>query len=195
MAGTDRTPQHAVEFIAALQQAPYKFGFFQALRRLECVHRDKPRIGESLRAADDPVRLAHQPDLSFAPATLASFKPGHDGRPHRLTSRFLGMFGPNGPMPVHLTEYARDRLRNHDDPTIIRFVDVFHHRILSLFYRAWADSQPAVSFDRPEADRFSDYVGSLFGLGLEALRARDAMNDLAKLHFAGRLAQQTRNAE
>ncbi len=105
------------------------------------------------------------------------------------------MFGPSGALPLHMTEYARDRARNLGDMTLVRFVDLFHHRMLSLYYRAWAAAQPTVSFDRPSADRFSVNVASLFGLGMTTLRDRDGMPDLAKLHFSGRLALQTRNAE
>jgi type VI secretion system protein ImpH len=67
--------------------------------------------------------------------------------------------------------------------------------MLSLFYRAWADSEPTVNYDRPETDRFALYVGALFGLGMPSLRDRDAMPDGAKLHYAGRLVCQTRNPE
>ncbi|NOX42495.1 MAG: type VI secretion system baseplate subunit TssG [Gammaproteobacteria bacterium] len=189
----------ALEAIAALekelQEKPYKFGFYQALRRFECLNRNKPRIGESVRPVDDAVRLAQEPSLAFSPATLASFKTGKKGKPSELSVNFFGMFGPNGPLPLHLTEYARDRLRNSDDPTISEFLNIFHHRMLSLFYRSWANSQPTVNFDRPKEDRFSTYIGALFGLGMPSLRNRDEMPDLAKLHFAGRLSSQTRNAE
>ena len=133
--------------------------------------------------------------MAFAPSTLARFEPGAEGAPHVLSVFCLGMFGPNGPLPLHLTEYARDRQRNHDDPTFVRFMDVFHHRMLSLFYRAWADAQPAVSFDRPGSDRFTDRVASLAGLGMKSLRNRDPLPDLARFHFAGHLVCQTRNAE
>lgn len=195
MADDDRAPPHALEFYDALRAAPYAFDFFQALRRIDALNRDKPRLGEAARLADDPVRLGQTPSLIFAPSTLASFEPAAEGRPARLSSYFFGVFGPSGALPLHITEYARDRIRNSGDLTFSRFVDVFHHRMLSLFYRAWAASQPAVSFDRQRADRFAAYVGSLFGLGLPSLRDRDAMPDLAKLHFSGRLANQTRNAE
>lgn len=152
-------------------------------------------MGQSQKLADDPIRLAQQPSLAFAPSTLASFEPGQDGRPPRLEVLFLGLFGPNGPLPLRLTEYARDRQRNAGDPTFERFLDVFHHRMLSLFYRAWASAQPTVSFDRPASDRFGVYVASLLGLGMPSLRHRDAMPDLAKLHYAGQLVGQTRHAE
>jgi type VI secretion system protein ImpH len=131
----------------------------------------------------------------FAPSALAGWEAGEEGRPPRLLVHFFGLFGPDGPLPLHLTEYARDRRRNAHDPTLQRFADVFHHRALSLFWRAWADSRPTVSFDRPEEDRFARYVGSLIGLGMDSFRDRDAMPDLTKLHFAGHLAGQTRHAE
>ncbi len=195
MASPDRAQTYAVALFEALRREPYAFHFFQALRRLECLYRDQPRLGKSTRLVDDPVRLAQEPSLAFAPATLAAFDPRSEGRPPRLSEYFLGLFGPNGPLPLHLTEYARDRWRNHDDRTFAWFADIFHHRMLSLFYRAWADTQPTVSYDRPETDRFNVYIGAQFGLGMPSLWNRDAVPDLAKFHYAGRLVCQTRNAE
>lgn len=133
--------------------------------------------------------------MEFAPSTLSSYGSNTDGFPPRLAVEFLGLFGPQGPLPLHLTEYARERLRQYADPTFARFCDVFHHRMLSLFYRAWANSDPAVSFDRPDRDRFGFYLSALFGLALPSLRERDEFPDLAKLYFAGHLACQTRHPE
>ncbi len=108
--------------------------------------------------------------------------------------RFLGLLGPNGPLPLHLTEHALQRLRQ-GDATFSRFLDLFHHRFLMLFFRAWAQAQPTVSLDRPHDDRFSQYVGALIGLGMPTLRKRDSVPDFAKLHWAGLLARHVRNAE
>ena len=184
----------------ALEQQPYKFGFYYVLRRFECLYPRKPKIGTALRPVNDVLRLAQDPELAFSPASLNSFKtPGkgldNESRPSRLAVNFFGLFGPNGPLPLHLTEYARDRMRNADDPTFGEFVDIFHHRMLSLFYRSWASAQPTVNFDRPREDRFGTYTGSLFGLGMPSLRDRDEIPDQAKLHFSGRLAPQQRNVE
>ena len=195
MAGENREAAHALEWLEALRRTPYAFHFFQALRRLECLHRDKPRMGKSARLSDDPIRLAQEPSLAFAPATLAAFDPGNGERPPKLYEYFLGLFGPHGPLPTHLTEYARGRLRNDGDRTFAWFADIFHHRMLCLFYRAWADTQPTVSYDRPETDRFNVYVGAPFGMGMPSLWNRDAIPDLAKFHYAGRLVGQTRNPE
>jgi type VI secretion system protein ImpH len=196
MAGTDRSAADCLnQLLAELQARPHQFDFYQALRRLEAAYPSQPRLGTSLRAQDDPIRLSQEPSMAFAPATLARFEPGAPGRPPRLAVQFAGLFGPNGPLPLHLTEYARDRMRNSGDATLVRFVDIFHHRLLSLFYRAWSAAQPAAQFDRPASDRFAAYVGSIAGIGSPALQARDAMPDLAKLHFAGRLVAHARNAE
>src|SRR5688500_11160034 len=182
-----------VAAFAALAKAPYRFDFYQTLRTLECLHKDRPRWGQALRPRDEPIRLGQDPDLSFAPAPLASFETGANGAPPRLQVRLFGLFGPNGPLPVHLTEYARERLRHAADPTLSRFLDLFHHRFLSLFYRAWAQAQPHVNRDRPDADRFTVYVGSFLGTAPASLRRRDAVPDAAKLFHVGALIRQVRN--
>jgi type VI secretion system protein ImpH len=133
--------------------------------------------------------------MTFEAASLTAFEPGKDGKPHRLMVRLLGLLGPNGPLPLHLTEYAQERKRDYSDRTFVRFLDVFHHRMLSLFYRAWANNEPTVSFDRPETDRFADYVGSLVGLGTSTLRKRDDISDHTKFYYSGRFSGQTKCAE
>ena len=195
MGRQDRSEKRDLNLYSALQRAWYRFDFFQALRRLECVYRDRPRIGRSARPTEDPIRLAQDPSLSFANSTLSSFRPGKGGRPPRLAGYFFGLFGPNGPLPIHLTEYAYDRLRNAHDPTVSRFFDLFHHRMLSFFYRAWANARPTVSFDRPDSDWYGVHIASLIGLGMPSFRNRDAMPDSAKLYYAGWLASRIRGPE
>ena len=183
------------DLIAELTANPTAHGFYQTMRRLEALYADRPRFGRSARPAQDAVRLAQEASAMFAPSLLAGFEPGQEGRPPRLLVHFFGLFGPDGPLPLHLTDYARERRRNARDPTFQRFADIFHHRALSLFWRAWADVRPTIAFDRPAEDRFGLYIGALIGLGMDSLRDRDAMPHLSKLHFAGRLANQTRHAE
>jgi type VI secretion system protein ImpH len=67
--------------------------------------------------------------------------------------------------------------------------------MLSLFYRAWANSQPVVSLDRPDENHFGAYVASLCGLGLPALRNRDSVDDLFKLSHAGIFGRHVKCAE
>lgn len=177
-----------------LARAPYRYDLFQVLRRLDALHPDKPRLGTALRPVDEPVRLGQEASLSFAPAPIAALV-RREGRVPRLIQRIFGTLGPNGPLPLHLTDYARERALHHGDHTFARFLDVFHHRLLSFFYRAWAQAQPTVSLDRPEEDRFRVYVGALLGVGAPGLQDRDVAGDGAKLFHAGLLVRQVRNAD
>jgi type VI secretion system protein ImpH len=194
MADPDRTSSRPVTQLEEIAQAPYAFDFFQAIRRMDCAHPDKPRTGHSSRAADDVMRFGQEASMAFAPATLQAVE-RKEGRPPRLIQRFFGLLGPQGPLPVHMTEYVRDRQRNFEDHTLLRFFDTFHHRMVSFFYRAWARVRPTVSFDNPASDRFGDYVSSIFGMGMRPLTKRDALPDLPKRHFAGLMSCQTRHAE
>lgn len=185
----------ATQLLDMMARVPYEFDFFQFLRRLECAYRDRPRLGESVKASDEPIRLGQEPSTIFAPAPLSALRPGRAGGLPWLLINFMGLLGPNGPLPLHLTEYTRERLRNTGDPTFARFLDLFHHRMLLFFYRAWARGQPTVSHDRPEDSRFLTYLGSIVGLAMPAFRDRDAFPHVAKLFYGGRLGNQARNAE
>ena len=195
MAGKGRTSADALKELAAIERDPSRYDFFQTLRLIEALNPDRPRLGRSARAAEDRVRLRQEPSMAFAPRTLAAFRGGDPTRPSHLSQFFFGLFGPNGPLPLHLTEFAHDRKLQSRDATFSRFADIFHHRMLSFFFRAWADGRPTVSFDRPEDDRFEKYVGALFGLALPASKHRDPVPDHAKLYLAGRLASQTKPGE
>jgi type VI secretion system protein ImpH len=191
------TRQQTSDLIKRIAAGPFAFDFFRTLRLIENRFPEKPRIGESLSPHDDPLRLGQSPSLAFAPSTLAECKINAEDmqRPPRLLVNFLGLCGPNGPMPLHVTDYVRERQRHAHDPTMAAFFDLFHHRVLSLFYRAWAVNQKSADMDRPLEARFPFFIGTLFGIGAESLRNRDLLPDNAKLHYSGRLACQTRNAE
>lgn len=180
--------------IADLEQAADRFDFFAAVRLIEAINQDKPRFGTSIKVNDDAVRFSQDPELQFSASALAHYHSDTESMP-RLSVNFFGLFGPNGALPLHLTEYARERLRRHHDPTIARFADIFHHRMISLFYRAWANARPTVAYDRPESDRFGFYVGALQGIGGSAFHHRDALTDRAKLFYSGHFAVQTKHPE
>lgn len=185
----------AEDLFQQLEEKPFLHDFYGTLRQLESIFRDKPRIGTAARPQDEPVRFAQEPSLGFAPSAISAFQPADSKRLPRLFQRFFGLLGPNGPLPLHLTELARERIIHHRDHTFARFLDVFHHRFTALFYRAWAQAQPTASFDRRNDDRFSDYVGSLIGIGTPQLQGRDAAGDEVKLFFSGWLSRQVRSAD
>lgn len=182
----------------ALASEPWAHDFFHTLRRLEALHPAAPRLGEALRPHVEPVRLGQDIELDFAPAALSSLQIGEAGSVPvpRLGVRFFGLFGPMGPMPLHLTEFVRDRLRQHGDPTLARFADLFHHRALLLFYRAWAQAQPVVQRDRPADDDFARWSGAFIGLGSPArVSAAEHVPDDARRHHIAHLMRGPRNAE
>jgi type VI secretion system protein ImpH len=193
MALTDgQTTNHLTSDLA---QNPFAFDFYRAVRVLENLRRDLPRVGHSLSPTRDPVRFCQNPSLAFAPSTLEAFEPEGAGGRSRLYLRFFGMLGPNAPLPPHLTEYAFERKHHFDDPTFVEFLNVFNHRLASFLYRTWAANQKAVDLDRKQDQRFALFFGSFFGLGMKSFQDRDAVQDWAKLYFTGRLACPTRNAE
>lgn len=177
-----------------LAAQPRTFHLFQALRIIEAACRDAPRLGRSQRPAQDPVRLGQSVELAFPPVTITEFRPPDTAGPGRLRNLFFGLFGPMGPLPLHITELARDRERNHGDPTLAAFADLFHHRMTALLYRAWASAEPVTGPDRDQDD-FAPHVAALIGMRGAALAGRDAMPDAAKLHFAGRLGPGPRHEE
>lgn len=181
--------------LKCIGDTPYKFDLFAALRLVECAFHDMPRLGEAKRPRDEPIRLGQEISLAFAPADIAAVEPASESHPPRLLQRVMGLFGPNGALPLHLTEFADERRRHEGDETFARFADVFHHRMLSLFYRAWANNQPMVSLDRPEQDRFGGYVAALCGLGMPTLRNRDSVEDFFKLAHAGIFGRHVKCAE
>jgi type VI secretion system protein ImpH len=181
----------------ALTDRPYRFDFFQAVRWLENWHTDLPRVGGSNRPQEDAVRFHQHVTLGFPPSAVHSFQENAeaDDTSLDLWVNFLGLLGPGGPMPLSITEYVYDRLQNHNDTTLAAFLDIFNHRMISLFYRAWAHGQQTVSHDRPDDDWYADYVGSFLGVGDRPFRHRDVLPDDLKLYYSGRLSCRTRNAE
>ncbi len=153
----------AAAFLRAVEIDPRGFDFFHVLRCIDAMHPQQPRLGQSKRATDDSIRIGQNPQLGFAPSALEKFEGSTETRPARLWVHFLGLWGANGPLPYAMTEYARDRLMNEGDATLARFVDLFHHRLLCLFYRTWATAQPAVQLDRPQEDQFGEVLGAIAG--------------------------------
>lgn len=200
-----RAASHAegelLDLLRRVGEEPWAFDFFQLMRRIEtlsAVAYDAPGVGRSLKTREDPIRFGQEPSLAFAPRSINSVRTRAGVT--RMLVNFMGMLGPQGPMPSHFTEYVRSRELHHQDPTWARFLDVFNNRMVGLLYRAWAMSRPTVGRDataagQPERDRFALYVSSLFGLATPGLQDRDSVPDDAKRFFAGRFANQTRSPE
>ncbi|MDO9526366.1 MAG: type VI secretion system baseplate subunit TssG [Gemmobacter sp.] len=194
MATADGSGPDDLTHYERFSQSPQVFHIFQAMRVLEARFSDAPAFGQSRRPKDDPVRLGQEASLAFARTTIAGYTPPGAG-PGVLTNRFFGLFGPNGPLPSHLTEYAHERAVKSRDPTFVAFADMMTHRMMSLLYRAWVTGQPTASLDRGEGGAFDGQVMALAGYAGTRMRDRDAMPDMAKRFFAGQLAAGPKSAE
>ncbi|MCE3605339.1 type VI secretion system baseplate subunit TssG [Massilia sp. P8910] len=177
-----------------LREAPYEHDLFALLRWIDARAGAAQPLGRTGHPAEEPVRLAQQASLAFAPASVAGLREP-EGRAPQLSIYGFGLFGPNGPLPLHLTEYARERERMAADPTLVAFADLFHHRLMTLFYRAWADSQVTATLDRPGEARFDAHLASLLGMGLPAQKRPGAIGLHARYCQAGHLGRQSRNPE
>ncbi len=181
--------------VKTLCDHPHKFDFFQALRALQNYYKDAPRIGEAKRAKDDPFRFSQKISLNFTTSMIDSVEMDEEERRLHMTVSFLGLLGPNGPMPLHLTEHITHRILHGHDTTLSSFLNIFQHRLISLFFKAWALNNQTVDFDLQENSRYVVYLGSLFGFGLKSLQNRDSIPDFSKLYYANRLVQKTCNVE
>ena len=179
-------------FRAELAAEPWRFDLLAILRRLERENALKPRVGDSRTLAEEYVALGENPFFEFPDSTIEAASVDAAGLV-RLRTRFLGMFGPQGALPLTTTEEAYGFLRERDE-AFTRFVDIFQRRFLALFFRAWADARPVAQNDRPDEDRFRTYIGAMIGIGAPAFRNADSIPDFAKLPFAGLLAPRVKSA-
>jgi type VI secretion system protein ImpH len=196
MASEDRPPAGDLTWLERLASDPGSFDFHAVLRRFDASFPDQPRLGTATRPSEEGIRVGQRPSLTFEPRAVSSFAPAvAGGSVAHLFVGFLGLWGPQGPLPGHVTEYARERVRHVGDRTLTSFVDIFHHRMLLLFHRAWATTQPTVAMDRPGDDAFAKYIGAMLGIALPSTRGRDAFPDRAKLFYAGRFGTSARSAD
>ena len=171
------------------------FDFFELLRRLE---RRRGLFGYSGRADREPARLGQHIRLSFSARDVVKFQEADGKAPARITVASLGLLGPEGPMPLHLTRWVLDRLSQRwfsgvnaeqtSDTTFVDFVNILQHRMMALYYRAWADANPAVQVERAVGGRVRAMLEAMAGIGLPG--TQDPELDAARLRQAGSLANQ-----
>ncbi|WP_413727570.1 type VI secretion system baseplate subunit TssG [Sodalis sp. RH19] len=179
---------------ALRERHPWEYDLFQLLRRVDAQGGLRYALGRAPLPRDEPLRLGQRPALGFAAANIAAIAPGTDARLRRVDINGFGLFGPNGPLPLHLTEEVYQRRRPGQEPALTAFANLFHHRLITLFYRAWADAQHCVSFDRPDSRRFDGYAACLLGTGQPAARV-GAPDAQARYYMSGHLTRGPRSAE
>jgi type VI secretion system protein ImpH len=182
----------------------YRFEFFQAVRLLEQMFPSRKPVGGTASPSEEAVRFATHLSLMFPPSEIHEITDESDDpksgqvSPSRMTVSFMGLTGPLGVLPRHYTEFLIQRA-GQKDFAARDFFDLFTHRLVSFFYRAWEKYRCAIGFERAarqgaHVDHFTEVLYSLAGLGPEALRRRVSSRGRPLLSYAGLLAQRPHSA-
>jgi type VI secretion system protein ImpH len=177
-----------------LFEEPYRFDFFQAVRLLGLMRPDRAPVGLGGEPGREVARFLVRQSLGFPASPIHSLEraEGSDDPP-AMTVAFMGLTGPLGVLPRFYTELMIARLRAGDrSPSA--FFDLFNHRLISLFYRAWEKYRFIFAYERGRGDLFSDCLYDLMGLGSEPLRDRHAFPDDVLLYYAGAFSSRHRPA-
>jgi type VI secretion system protein ImpH len=192
-----------------LLHEPQRFDFFQAVRLLEWVVRERHAHGErrpvlpvggDVPPEQELVHFRALPALGFPPSAISGARlPESADEPAEMTVAFLGLTGPAGVLPEHYTTLLLQRLRQRDT-TLRDFLDVFHHRLVSLFYRAWEKYRLPFLHERRRLDSAGGddppawALYCLASLGTDKLRGRLEIDDETFLYYSGHFAHWPRSA-
>lgn len=174
-----------------LEDEPFAVEFFQAVQLLERIYPDRQAVGLFEHPSREVVRFAVHPRLGFPASDVQSIDWPVEGPPV-MTVNFLGLTGPNGVMP-HLYTLLLIERRFARDSRLQEFLNLFHHRLISLYYQAWRKYRVAAGFGAG-GHRVTSYLRDLVGIGTKGLQDRQDVPDRSLLFFAGTLALQPRSA-
>jgi type VI secretion system protein ImpH len=174
-----------------LAARPTAFGFFQAVHLLERLRPEREGVGRYVDPSEEVVRFGVHRSIAFPASEIQTLTLSADG-PAQMRVNFMGLIGPSGVLPYHYTLLGTDRTRGRES-AYADFLDLFHHRILSLFYRAWRKNRVSATVGTGE-DRLREHVLDLVGMGLPELRANLPFEENALAFYAGLLAPQQRSA-
>ena len=175
---------------------PYQFEFFQAVRLLEKIFPAQRAVGREATITPEIVRFRSRLGLDFPASEIHELKETNDPKLSEqhleMFVNFMGMLGINGAMPTHYTELAMER-RRYQDTTIWSFMDIFTHRSVSMFFRAWEKYRFPVAYERGDDD-FTAFLLDFVGLGTHGLRGRMDLADESLLPYSGLIAQKPHSA-
>jgi len=182
---------HLREIERLLREHPGRFDFFQAVRLVLRLSAGRKPAGHFFNPDEESVHFAVEPSLSFPPNNIDEIDWG--GATPRVVVTFMGLTGPAGVLPRCYSAFLLARIREQDR-TLADFLDLFNHRLISLFYRGWEKYRFGVTYERDGIDRVSRYLACLVGLGTAGLTSRLGIPDERLLFYAGLLSLQARSA-
>ena len=177
-----------------LEREATGYEFAQLVRLLARARSGRATIGGWADPGAEVVRIGVPPSLAFPVGEVADITvPATADVPIRLSVNFFGLTGPQGVLPLAYTSHVAARVRARD--TAFRdFLDLFHHRALSLFYRAWEHHRPQLAAEHGEPDRLHQHLDDIAGVGTEATRRAAGPLADAVAYYAGLFALRTRPA-
>lgn len=177
----------------ALRDEPWSFEFFQAVTLLQRLAPERQPVGRFSNPDNEAVRFRGNTSLGFPASSIQGLDWPEDGPPDMMVN-FMGLTGPMGILPYCYTELVLERAKAKDY-SFQSFLDIFHHRMVSFFHRAWEKYRFPVTHSMGQEDLFEHHLRDLVGLGTPGMENRQAIPDDALLHFAGLIARQARSAE
>jgi len=175
-----------------LHEDACSFEFFQAVMLLKRLRAGRQAVGRFSNPAAEAVHFSVNNQLAF-PASQIQQIDYNEGAPASMKVNFMGLTGPMGVLPYCYNELILEQLRAKDR-TLPDFLDIFNHRIISLFYRAWEKYRFPVTYRLGDEDRFTHHLLDLIGLGTPRLQDRQSLPDEAFLHYVALLGEQSRSA-
>ena len=176
----------------ALEREPYSFEFFQAVRLLHLLRPDRGPIGRFSNPDEEAVHFGATPSTSFPASEVQALEKDGDAPP-RLLVNFLGLTGPQGVLLLEYSELVAERVRLRDH-ALRDFLDLFNHRIISLFFRAWERTHAHGAKLAKGEDALQDHLLDLVGLGTPGLAKQLGLPPAALPFYVGLLALPTRPA-
>ncbi len=157
---------------------------FQSLHLIErFLQKGESNLGTDVLPSHENIQLTVSQQLGYESGEFADIQLGQNQGVEVVTN-LIGLTGEHGVLPSHYTELVLQRLKNND-PTFKDFLDIFNHRLLSLFYRTWQSYQPQVQFQKVAAKQTSSWH--------QILTALTGDKGPRSLYFGGHFCQTIRS--
>ncbi|MBU5613041.1 type VI secretion system baseplate subunit TssG [Geomonas azotofigens] len=167
-------------------------GFFATVRLLERVHRGHHDVEAPSSPETEKIRFTVKKGFAFPVGDVTGITFGEDGSA-RVETAVMGLTGPSGVLPHWYHELLLERERANDH-AMGDFYDLFHHRLISIFYRSWKRTSFLPQKKSGNSDVFSIHLLSFLGLGTEGVREKLSGSEPALLHFCGQASRPTASA-
>jgi type VI secretion system protein ImpH len=182
------------DLIDSLAKYGHRYGFVRAVQLVELLFPSKIRVGEIGPTDEENIRFQHDPSLKFHAGDITSIVPRNPQNGVKftyITSTFFGLFGTTAPLPPYMAEDVL-MAEASEQPSLRGFYDIFHHRLISLFYRSWQKYRFSASFRNDFSDLFSKRALSFVGIDIQGGISEEGLTPEELLSIAPLAGQKSR---